>query len=90
VTRACTINLLYQLQLPEIKPVEGILDLDLILRREGQKAFSMNEVTNKEISKTAITLKIEDLPQDLSYEAYTNILNYLSIKVNFANPPSLN
>ena len=90
MTRDCTIELNYQLKLPEISNNEGIPDLDFLLTRPGQKPFSVAEVLGKQISATAISLKLQEPPQDLSYEAYTNIMNELSLKIKFSSPPEKN
>ena len=90
MTRDCTIDLNYQLKLPEISNNEGIPDLDFLLTRPGQKQFSLAEVLGKQISATAISLKLQEPPQDLSYEAYTNIMNELSLKIKFSSLPEKN
>jgi hypothetical protein len=76
--------------LPEIKTYQGLLDLDFILTRPEQKPFSVSEVLGKNISTSAITLKLEEPSQDLTYETYNNVLNSLSLKVNFTPTPAFN
>jgi hypothetical protein len=83
VTRECTIGLNYELKLPEIKTYEGLLDIDFILTRPQQKPFSVSDIIGKNISASAIKLELEEPAQKLTYEAFTNVLNTLSLKVKF-------
>ena len=85
ITKACNINLSYQLKLPELligkKTEDTTMQIELHLFREGGKAFSLDQVISQTLSGSCLKLRVKSSSEVLPFTIEITPLNTIVLKV---------
>lgn len=85
ITKACNINLSYQLKVPEFeigyKSTDNTIQLELHVYREGGKTFSIEQVLTQLLNSSALKLTVKASQEVLPFTIGVNPLQTIILKV---------